>query len=158
MTAPEIDLPLLRQINGTAAFNRWAGFDVTLANSGLVELRLPWREEFGQYAGFMHAGVVTAVIDTACGFAAATVTGGEVLASHCAVNFLAAARGDAFVARARVLKCGRRQVFTTAELFAERDGTTTLVASGETIFIPTGGAGHPLSADGATAGPPPETP
>jgi uncharacterized protein (TIGR00369 family) len=138
MTAREIDLPLLRHINGTAPFNQWAGFQVTLAEPGLVELRLPWREEFGQYAGFMHAGVVTAVIDTACGFAAATVTGGEVMASHCAVNFLAPARGQTFMVTARVLKAGRRQVFTTAELSAERDGTPALVATGQTILVPTG--------------------
>lgn len=138
MTAPDVDLPMLRHINGTAAFNRWAGFEVTFAERGRAELRLAWREEFGQYAGFLHAGIITALIDTACGFAAATVTGGQVLASHCAVNFLAPAQGEAFVARAHVLKAGRRQVFTSAELSAERDGSMALVASGETILIPTG--------------------
>ena len=138
MTVPDVDLALLRQINGTAPFNCWAGFDVALAEPGLVELRLPWRQEFGQYAGFLHAGIVAALIDTACGFAAATVTGSNVLASHCAVNFLAPARGEAFVARAQVVKAGRRQIFTSAEVFAEHDGTAALVASGETLLIPTG--------------------
>ncbi len=137
MTAPEVDLALLREINATAPFNRWAGFEVTLVEPGLVELRLPWRAEFAQYGGFLHAGVVTALIDTACGFAAATVTGGTVVASHCAVNYLAPATGEAFVARARVVKAGRRQVFTSAELSAERDGSLALVASGETILVPT---------------------
>lgn len=70
--------------------------------------------QFGHYAGFLHAGIVTALIDTACGFAAATVAGGKVLASHCAVHFLAPARGEAFVARARVVKAGHRQVFTSS--------------------------------------------
>lgn len=137
MTASEVDLAVLREINATAPFNRWAGFEVTLAEPGLVELRLPWRDEFGQYAGFLHAGVVAALIDTACGFAAATVIGGAVVASHCAVNYLAPAASEAFVARARVVKAGRRQVFTSAELFAERGGSLALVASGETILVPT---------------------
>lgn len=138
MTAPTVDLPLLRRINQTAAFNQWAGFDVTHAQPGRVELRLPWRPEFGQYAGLLHAGLVAALIDTVCGFAAATVTGGEVVASHCAVSFLAPARGEVFVARGRVVKAGRRQVFTDAELSAEADGSGNLVATGHTILVPTG--------------------
>ena len=137
MTAAQDDpLTLLRTINAAAAFNRWAGIEVSAADAGTVELRLRWREEFGQYAGFLHAGVVTALIDTACGFAAVTTSGGDVTASHCAVNFLAPARGDAFVARARVVKTGRRQVFVTAELSAERDGQSVLVATGDTILVP----------------------
>ncbi|HEU0104227.1 MAG TPA: PaaI family thioesterase [Mycobacteriales bacterium] len=139
MTVPAVDLALLRHINETAAFNQWAGFEVTQAEPGRVELRLPWRAEFGQYAGFLHAGLVSALIDTACGFAAATVVGGQVLASHCAVSFLAPARGEVFVARGHVVKAGRRQVFTAADLSAEADGARTLVASGQTILVPTGG-------------------
>jgi uncharacterized protein (TIGR00369 family) len=138
MTVPTVDLALLRRINETAAFNQWAGFQVTQAEPGRVELRLPWRVELGQYAGFLHAGIVTALIHTVCGFAPATVNGG-VLASHCAVSFLAPARGEAFVARGRVVKAGRRQVFTSAELSAEADGSVILVASGQTILVPTGG-------------------
>ena len=138
MTVPAVDLSLLRQVNATAPFNQWAGFQVTQAEPGRVELRLPWRAEFGQYAGFLHAGLVAALIDTVCGFAAATVTGGQVLASHCAVNFLAPARGEAFIARGQVSKAGRRKVFTSAELSAEADGALTLVASGQTILVPTG--------------------
>lgn len=137
MTAPAVDLQLLRSVNDTAGFNRWAGFEVARADAGLVELRMPWRPELGQYAGFLHAGVVTAMIDTACGFAAATVTG-NVVASHCAVSYLAQASGQAFVARAQVVKAGRRQVFVRAELSAELDGTPKLIAAGETILVPTG--------------------
>jgi len=114
-----------------------AGFQVAHAEPGLVELRLPWRAELGQYEQLLHAGVAAALVDTACGFAAATVSG-RVLASHCAVAFLAPARGDVFVARASVVKVGRRQVFARAEVHAEAGGVTTLVATGETILVPTG--------------------
>ena len=139
MTTPEL-LSTLREINASAAFNRWAGFEVTHAEPGLAELRLPWRDELGQYTGYLHAGMVSALVDTACGFAAVTVSGSAVLASHCAVSYLAPATGTAFVARARarVVKPGRRQVFTRAELFAEREAGEVLVAVGETILIPLG--------------------
>ena len=134
--SPSDTLSFLQAINATAAFNRWAGIEVTAADATTVELRLSWREELGQYAGFLHAGVITALIDTACGFAGAASSGGNVTASHCAVNFLAPARGDAFVARARVVKAGRRQLFVTAELHAEQDRDVVLVATGDTILVP----------------------
>jgi uncharacterized protein (TIGR00369 family) len=137
MTGPDDEtLASLRRVNATAAFNTWAGIEVNAAESGRVELRLVWRKEFGQYAGFLHAGIVTALIDTACGFAAATVSGGNVTASHCAVSFLAPAQGEVFTARARVTKAGRRQIFTAADLTADRGGDTVLVATGTTLLIP----------------------
>ena len=127
----------MQALNATAAFNTWAGFAVTAAERGAVELRMPWRTEFGQYSGHLHAGLTTALIDTACGFAVMALGhGGSVLASHCAVDFLGPGAGSAFVARGRVVQSGRRQVFTAAELFAEVDGERTLVATGTTLLVP----------------------
>jgi uncharacterized protein (TIGR00369 family) len=94
---------------------------------------MPWRAEVGQYAGFLHAGLIGALIDTACGFAAVTVAG-RVLASHYAVNCLRPAVGERFIARARVVKPGRTQVFTACELFAVVAGAEKLVATGETLL------------------------
>jgi uncharacterized protein (TIGR00369 family) len=135
MADPSSVQQALVEINASAAFNRWAGFGVTCGVVGEIELSLVWREEFGQYAGFLHAGMVGAMIDTACGFAAYTLAG-RVLASHFAVNCLAPAIGESFVARARVVKAGRRQVFTAAELFAQRGDAERLVATGQTILVP----------------------
>jgi uncharacterized protein (TIGR00369 family) len=129
-------LAKLRAVNDLAAFNRWAGFEVAEATDGHVVLRLVWREDFGQYLGHLHAGMVSALIDTACGFAAATLAE-RVTASHCAVTYLAPGVGTEFVATAEVVKAGRRQVFTAAELHAEQaDGTRKLVAQGQTILVP----------------------
>lgn len=133
MTAPTDPLATLRAINATASFNRWCGIEVVHAEPGKAEIAMPWRDEVGQYAGFLHAGLVGALIDTACGFAAATMVG-RVLASHFSVNCLRPAVGERFVARARVVKPGKTQVFTACELFALRDGQETLVATGETLL------------------------
>lgn len=133
MTALINPLAQLRAINQRAAFNQWAGIEVTRAEAGLAEICMPWRPEVGQYAGFLHAGLIGALIDTACGFAAATVAG-QVLASHYAVNCLRPAVGDKFTARARVVKAGKTQVFTHCELFAESNGSEKLVATGETLL------------------------
>ncbi|MFN6994012.1 MAG: PaaI family thioesterase [Aquincola tertiaricarbonis] len=127
-------LALLRAVNATAAFNRWCGIEVIDAGPGTATIAMPWRPEAGQYAGFLHAGLVGALIDTSCGFAAATVVG-KVLASHYAVNCLRPAVGERFIARARVVKPGRHQVFTACELFAESGGNEKLVATGETILL-----------------------
>jgi acyl-coenzyme A thioesterase PaaI-like protein len=94
----ELMLSALREINAAAAFNRWAGFAVVSASAGHVELRMSWRDEVGQYSGFLHAGLIGALIDTACGFAAGTIAG-RVLASHYSVNCMAPAVGRSFVAR-----------------------------------------------------------
>jgi len=141
----------LAALNATAAFNRWSGFEVRCPAPGEVELSMPWRDEHGQYAGFLHAGMIGALIDTACGFAAFTVAG-RVLASHYSVSCLAPAIGDAFVARGRVVQAGRRQVFAAAELFARRDGVERKVATGEAILVPVDAATPPAAAI-AAAGP-----
>lgn len=125
---------LVRRINDTAEFNRWCGFEVVSCVPGAVELAMPWRSEVGQYSGFLHAGVVGALIDTACGFAAATLVGPRLLAAHFSVNFLRPASGQRFVAKARVIKPGKQQVFTACELFSIENGVEKLVATGETLL------------------------
>lgn len=139
---------LLIAINQSAAFNRWCGLEVTSASAGRVELGLPWRTEFGQYTGFLHARLIGTLIDTACGFAAVTVAGSGVLAAHFSVNCLRPAQGERFVARARVVRAGKTQVFTACDLFAVIAQEEKLVATGETLLSVTQSAaqttrGHP---------------
>lgn len=133
MDDPSALLRQLRDINETSAFNQWFGMQVDRAEPGKVEISMPWRPQAGQYAGFLHAGLVGALIDTACGFAAATLVG-RVLAAHYAVNCLRPAVGERFIARARVVKPGRSQVFTACELYALSAGEEKLVATGETLL------------------------
>ena len=134
MEQPDSALAQLRAINATAAFNRWCGIEVVATEPGSATIAMPWRQEAGQYAGFLHAGLVGALIDTACGFAAATLVG-RVLASHYSVNCLRPAVGERFIARAKVVKPGKTQVFTSCELFALASGSEKLVATGETLLI-----------------------
>ncbi len=139
MTTTDTLLAQLRAINQAAAFNQWCGIEVLGAQPGRAEIAMPWRAEAGQYAGFLHAGLVGALIDTACGFAAVTMVG-RVLASHYSVNCLRPAVGERFIARARVVKPGKTQVFTACDLFAVANGNETLVATGETLLVVVGEA------------------
>ena len=126
-----------RSLSATASFNRWAGFEVLRVVDHECDLRMRWRADgMGQYADFLHAGLIAALLDTACGFAAASTVGG-VLASQFSVNCLAPAVGDEFIAHGRVVKLGRKQIFTAGELHAHRAGTSKLVATASTILVPT---------------------
>jgi uncharacterized protein (TIGR00369 family) len=130
------DLARVKETNEQAAFNRWVGIEVVSAAYGEAELAVRWKDDLGQYAGYLHAGVIAGLIDTACGFAAATVVG-NVLASHFSVNCMAPAVGSSFVVKAEVIRAGKRQVFTRADLFALSDETNAKhVATGETILLP----------------------
>jgi uncharacterized protein (TIGR00369 family) len=128
-------LSMIQDINRTAPLNEWAGFEVIAAGDGQAEIRMAWRPEAAQYSGYLHAGMIGALLDTVCGFAAATIAG-RVLASHYSVNCLRPTIGDTFIAKGKVIKAGRRQVYTAAELFAVKGDETELVATGETLLIP----------------------
>ncbi len=127
-------LDMLKKINAMAEFNRWCGIEVAMAETGFVEIHMPWRAEVGQYSGYLHAGLIGTLIDTACGFAAATVAGPHLLAAHFSVNCLRPAVGQKFVARARVVKPGKTQIFTSCDLFAVDAEGEKLVANGQTLL------------------------
>lgn len=127
-------LDTLKKINGIAAFNRWCGIEVTHAELGNVTIEIDWRDEFGQYSGFLHAGLIGTLIDTACGYAAATIAGPKLLASNYTVNCLRPATGKKFIARAHVVKPGKSQVFTACDLYALGDEGEKLVANGQTLL------------------------
>ncbi len=127
-------LKMLREINASSLFNKWLGLEVDSASEGEVQLSLIWREELGQYSGFLHAAIIGGLIDTACGFAAATLAGPKVLASNFTVNCLRPAVGEIFIAKGLVIKSGKNQIFTSCNLFSSNQGTEKLVANGQTIL------------------------
>jgi uncharacterized protein (TIGR00369 family) len=134
LLSPDI-VAALHAANETSAFCQWCGIQITEAMLGRIVLRVHWRAEFGQYFGYMHAGVVAGLMDTACGYAAASVAG-RVLASHFSMNCLRPAVGELFIAKARVVKPGKHQLFTACELYAISKGQEKLVATGETLLMP----------------------
>ena len=125
----------LRAVNEASTYNRTAGFELLTAVDGRCELAVDAKPELLNHAGVLHAGVMGALIDTACGFAAASVAG-AVVASHYTVNCYRPGAGARFVARAEVTKTGKRQVFATARLFSVEDGKDdVLIASGDVVLL-----------------------
>ncbi len=80
--------------------------------------------------GFVHAGIITAGLDTACGIAAFTLMppGSDILTVEFKTNLLAPAKGERFAFRAHVVKPGRTLTVCEARAFAEADGVESLIA------------------------------
>jgi uncharacterized protein (TIGR00369 family) len=98
---------------------------------GEVDVRLPFREEISQHHGFVHAGALTTAVDTACGYAALTLMppGAGVLSIEFKVSLLAPGKGEALLARGRVVKPGRTVTFCEGRVFAIDRGVERLVAT-----------------------------
>lgn len=96
------------------------GASLTLVEPGTVEIELPMREDLTQQNGYIHAGIVTTVLDSACGYAAYTLmpAGSGVLSVEFKVNLLAPAKGDLIRVRAEVKRAGRTLTVCTADAFA----------------------------------------
>ncbi len=96
------------------------GARMTIVAPGEVEVRLPFRPDLCQQHGYLHAGITTTLVDSACGYAAMTLlpAGGDVMTVEFKVNFLAPAAGAEFVARGRVARAGRRISVCTGEVVA----------------------------------------
>lgn len=97
---------------------------------GAVEIELPFRADLTQQHGFVHGGIVTTIADSACGYAALSLMApaAAVLTVEYKVNLLSPARGERFLARARVLRPGRTLSVCEADVVALNGGAETPVA------------------------------
>lgn len=124
-----------------------ATLGVTIARvvPGEVVLELPFQSALTQQHGFLHAGIVTSVMDSACGYAALSLMerGAAVLSVEFKVNLLAPARGQRFRATGRVVRAGRSVTVVSGELRVietDRDGQPVAASddTGQLVAIMTG--------------------
>ncbi|HEY0320424.1 MAG TPA: PaaI family thioesterase [Pyrinomonadaceae bacterium] len=87
---------------------------------GEVVIELLFRDDLTQQHGYLHAGIVTSIADTACGYASLSLMPEEadVLSVEYKINLLSPARGEKFIARGRVKRAGRNLTVCEAEVFA----------------------------------------
>jgi uncharacterized protein (TIGR00369 family) len=99
-------------------FMATCGARIVSVRPGEVVLELDFRDDLTQQDGFLHAGVVSAVADSACGYAALTLMPADhsVLSVEFKTNLLAPARGARFRATGRVVRAGRTLTVCTAEV------------------------------------------
>src|SRR5882724_3998772 len=102
---------------------RLLGAQLTKVEPGLVDITLPFRADLTQQHGYLHAGVITTIADSACGYAAFTLmpAGSNVLSVEFKVNLLRPAQGVEFVTRAEVIKAGRTLTVVRADVFGIDD-------------------------------------
>lgn len=119
-----------------ASFGRQAamatiGATLAKVEPGQVDIALPWRDDLTQQGGVLHAGIVAAVLDSACGYAALTLMpeDAEVVSVEFKLNLLAPAKGERIVARARVRKAGKTLTVCDADGYAVTGSEEKLVAT-----------------------------
>ena len=107
------------------------GAELTRVDPGIVEITLPYRTDLAQQHGYLHAGIVTTIADSACGYAAFSLMppNSEVLSVEFKVNLLRPAKGQTFIALAEVLKSGKTLTVVRADVFAIDEDRRDLIAT-----------------------------
>jgi uncharacterized protein (TIGR00369 family) len=105
--------------------------ELTKIEPGEIVIEMPFGEEFTQQNGFIHAGIITTIADSACGYAAYTLMPAvtEVLSVEFKVNLLSPAIGEKFIAHAHVIKPGRTLTVCRADVFGVNAGEEKLIAT-----------------------------
>jgi uncharacterized protein (TIGR00369 family) len=116
---------------------RLIGAQLGRIEAGLVEINLPYRPDLTQQHGYLHAGIVSTIADSASGYAAFSLmpAGSEVLSVEFKVNFLRPARGEHFVARAEVVKAGKTLTVVRADVFGTSSDSQELIATMQATMI-----------------------
>lgn len=109
---------------------RTLGARIIRVAPGAVQIELPFNPALTQQDGFIHAGAITSIVDSACGYAAFSLMPADaaVLTVEFKVNLLNPARGERFVAIGKVVKPGRTLTVCSGEVVAYADGATRPVA------------------------------
>ena len=108
------------------------GAQLSRVDPGVIEITLPYRADLAQQHGYLHAGIVTTIADSACGYAAYSLMppNSEVLSVEFKVNLLRPAKGEEFVAVAEVIKAGKTLTVVRADVFGVgNEGDRQLVAT-----------------------------
>ncbi len=127
---PEFEA-VVRESFGRQSLMSTLGVSILRVAPGEVDLRLPYSPALCQQNGYMHAGAIASVADSANGYAAYSLAppDTDVLAVEFKINLLAPAQGSHFLARGRVLRSGRTLTVCLAEVSAMNSGEPVLIAT-----------------------------
>jgi uncharacterized protein (TIGR00369 family) len=121
----------VRQSFGEQRAMSTIGASLGVVAAGAVDLILPFREDLTQQDGFLHAGIIATIADSACGYAAHSLmpATARVLSIEFKLNLLSPAVGERFEARGRVLRAGKTITVCRADVAAIVGGAEKLVAT-----------------------------
>jgi uncharacterized protein (TIGR00369 family) len=137
---PDFELRIRRSFS-RQGFNERVGAILGRVTVGYVEIEVPFSTGVTQQHGFFHGGVMGVIGDSACGYAAMTLTppNSEVLTIEYKINFLSPAQGERLVARGRVTKSGRTVTVCSGDVVAVSEGKEKLVATMLVTMMTVGG-------------------
>ncbi|MVU82790.1 hotdog fold thioesterase [Nocardia sp. ET3-3] len=112
------------------------GIEISSLAPGRVVLELPFRDDLRQQNGFIHAGAITTLADSACGYAAMSLQppDRDILTVEFKVNLMSPAVGQRFLATATVLKSGRTLTVCTAEVTTDTDNAAPIALMQATLM------------------------
>jgi len=107
------------------------GARITAVEAGFCEIVVEHRPELTQQHGFVHGGVLASIADSAAGYAAFSLMPAEatVLTVEYKLNIVRPGKGEAMIARGRVVKPGRTLFVVQADVYARMEGTEDLVVT-----------------------------
>src|SRR5690606_34173193 len=108
------------------------GAELTRVNPGEVEIEMPFRADLTQQHGFLHAGIISTALDSACGYAAYSLMPADaaVLTIEFKVNLLSPGRGERFLFRGQVTKPGRTIIVADGQAYAyDGDAEARMIAT-----------------------------
>lgn len=121
----------VRESFGRQPIMKLIGANLRRVEPGAIDIELPYREDLTQQNGYLHAGILTTVADSACGYAAYTLmpAGSDVLSVEFKVNLLRPAMGELFMAEARVVKAGKTLTVARCDVYGWTAGEAKMVAT-----------------------------
>lgn len=128
-------LEMGRRVLESQALVRSLGIELVDAGEGFTAFRAPITPSSMQHLDFVHGGLILRIADAAMSFAGGTVLGQRVVTSELKLNFARPAKGEALIARAKVIASGRRQAVVRCEVFGLEGGLETMVALGQGTIV-----------------------
>jgi uncharacterized protein (TIGR00369 family) len=110
---------------------RTLGVKIVKLEPGEVQLWMPYSVSLTQQNGYIHAGIITTALDSACGYAAFSLMspGAAVLTVEFKTTLIAPAKGERFLFRATVVKPGRTLTFCEGRAFGVTNNEERLIAT-----------------------------
>ncbi|PHP67159.1 phenylacetic acid degradation protein [Zhengella mangrovi] len=108
------------------------GAELTRVSPGVIEIEMPFSDHLTQQHGFLHAGVISTALDSACGYAAYSMMPADaaILTIEFKLNLLSPGRGERFLFRGEVTKPGRTIMVTDGRAYAfDDEGEVRLIAT-----------------------------
>jgi uncharacterized protein (TIGR00369 family) len=110
----------VRKIFAEQSIMQLIGARLARIEPGAIDIEIGYQKSLTQQNGFIHAGIITTIADSACGYAAFSLMPetADVLSVEFKVNLLAPAIGEKFLAQGRVLRAGKTLTVARGDVFA----------------------------------------